>query len=285
MKILVFGATGNAGKAVLAELKKRGLAATAVVRNPQKATELSELAEQVFVADVMKPSSLSGLCSGFDIVISTLGKSVSPNDKSKPTFQQVDFEANSNILTEALNSGAKKFVYLSAFHSERYPELTYFRVHHDFSEKLKASGLDYSIVQPTAIFCAFGDMIAMAKKGNLITIGHGNHKTNPIFEGDLARVIVDAISQPNAVLGAGGKHIYTRKELNEIIQRQVNPTKSIKTVPAGLFRFVLFFMRPFDKNGYDKFAFFSQVAQHDTIAPQLGDMKFEDYIAMKAAIN
>jgi len=281
MKVLVFGATGNAGKAVLKELRQRGISTTAVVRNPQKSNELSDLTTQTIIADVTEPSALIGICNGYDVIISTLGKSVSPNDKSSPTFEQIDLQANSAILAEALKSGVKKFVYLSAFHSERYPELNYFRVHHAFSEKLKSSGIDYSIVQPTAIFCAFTDMIAMAKKGNLVTIGHGRHRTNPIYEGDLAKIIVDAIYQSNAIIGAGGKYIYTRKQLNDIIQQAVNPKKQVRSVPGGLFGLALFFMKPFARNSYDKFAFFSQVAQHDTIAPQLGEMKFEDYITMK----
>lgn len=32
---------------------------------------------------------------------------------------------------------------------------------------------------------------------------------------------------------------------------------------------------------HDKFAFFSAVIQEDTIAPQVGEMKFEDYIQLK----
>ena len=41
-------------------------------------------------------------------------------------------------------------------------------------------------------------------------------------------------------------------------------------------------MKLFNKNMYDKFSFFTAVMQEDTIAPQVGQMKFEDYIKMKA---
>ena len=37
----------------------------------------------------------------------------------------------------------------------------------------------------------------------------------------------------------------------------------------------------FSKNTFDKFAFFIEVMQHDTIAPQVGTMTFEDYIIQK----
>ena len=214
MKILLFGATGNLGQSIASELKQKGYKVTAVVRNKIKVGKLESITQKIIVADVTIPSDLDNICNGFDIVISSLGKSVSPNDKSKPTFNDIDYIANSNILNEAKKSNVKKFVYISAFHCEHYLHLEYFKVHHQFSENLISSGIDYSIIKPPAIFSAFMDMIEMAKKGQLINIGLGDKKTNPIYEGDLAKITVDSINEPNSTIEAGGKTIYTRRQLN-----------------------------------------------------------------------
>ena len=40
----------------------------------------------------------------------------------------------------------------------------------------------------------------LAKKGRLVTMGKGDKLTNPIYEGDLAKVCVEAIHQTNAVI-------------------------------------------------------------------------------------
>ena len=281
MKILLFGATGNLGQAIANELKQKGFEITAVVRNKIKAEKLESITRKVILADVTIPSDLVKICNGFDIVISSLGKSVSPNDKSKPTFNDIDYIANSNILNEAKKSNVKKFIYISAFHSEKYLNLEYFKVHHEFSEKLILSGIDYSIIKPPAIFSAFIDMIEMAKKGQLINIGLGDKKTNPIYEGDLAKIAVDSINEPNSTIEAGGKTIYTRRQLNEIVQQTISPSKSIKNVPLGVFKCLLPILKIFNKNTFDKFAFFIEVMQHDTIAPQLGVMTFEEYVRMR----
>ena len=281
MKILLFGATGNLGKAIAAELKQQGYEITAVVRNKTKLKGLESITDKIIIADVTNPSDLINICNGFDIVISSLGKSVSPNDKSKPTFKDIDYIANSNFLNEAKKSNVKKFIYISAFHSEKYLNLEYFKVHHEFSEKLISSGIDYSIIKPPAIFSAFIDMIEMAKKGQLLNIGLGDKKTNPIYEGDLAKIAVDSINEPNSTIEAGGKTIYTRRQLNEIVQQTINPSKSIKNVPLGVFKCLLPILKIFNKNTFDKFAFFIEVMQHDTIAPQLGVMSFEEYVRMR----
>ncbi|HET7896331.1 MAG TPA: NAD(P)H-binding protein, partial [Flavisolibacter sp.] len=106
-KVLLFGSTGNLGRKIGAELRQQDYDVTAVVRNKEKANEVKDIAHRIVIADVTKTASLSGICDSFPIVISALGKSVSPNDKSKASFRQIDFEANLAILNEAIRSGVK----------------------------------------------------------------------------------------------------------------------------------------------------------------------------------
>jgi uncharacterized protein YbjT (DUF2867 family) len=280
--VLLFGSTGNVGKQIAKEALRRGYNLTAVVRNSQKANELAEITKSVLIADVTKPDNLVGITNGFDIVISALGKSVSPNDKSKASFYDVDFAANVSILKEALSHSVNKFVYVSALHSERYTNLEYFKVHHEFSEKLKKSGLDYSIIKPPSIFSAYLDVVDMARKGRLVHLGKGDKRTNPIYEGDLAVVCVDSINSPKSEIEAGGKEILTRKQINEIIQQHVNPSKTIPTIPTWVMSAILPVVRATNKNMFDKFAFFVDVMQHDVIAPQVGQLTLKEYLAMKA---
>ena len=280
--VLLFGSTGNVGKHIAKEVRRRGYVLTAVVRNSQKANDLVDIAEHILIADVTKPDELGGICHGFDIVISALGKSVSPNDKSKASFYEVDFLANDSIIREAVASGVKKFVYVSALHSERYTNLEYFKVHHELSEKLKQSGLDYSIVKPPSIFSAYLDVVEMAQKGRLVNLGKGDKRTNPIYEGDLAVVCVDSIKVPNSEIEVGGREVLTRKQINEIVQQHVNPSKKIPTIPTWIMRAMLPFIRIIDKNLFDKFDFIVEVIQHDTIAPQIGQFTLKEYLSMKS---
>jgi uncharacterized protein YbjT (DUF2867 family) len=280
-KILLFGATGNLGKEIAIVAISQGYELTIVVRNNNKALQLESLTSNFIITDITDSSALTNICKGFDIVISALGKSVSPNDNSKPSFNDIDLTANTNILEEAKKAAVKKFVYISAFHSEKYIHLEYFRVHHEFSQRLKSSGLNYSIIKPPALFSGYLDMIGMAKKGQLFNIGKGDKKTNPISEVDLAIECINSIKDDNVTKEIGGKTIYTRRQLNEIIQKEVCPTRNTKNIPLWLFKFSLPLLKLFNKNMYDKFAFFFAVMQEDTIAPQVGETNFENYIKLK----
>jgi uncharacterized protein YbjT (DUF2867 family) len=281
-KIILFGATGQLGKAIAKELAARGYQFTIVARSRAKAQTLADLTDKFIIADVDEPSTISNSTKGFDVVISALGKSVSPFDRAKPSFRSVDLLGNQLILEDAKKHGVKKFVYISAFQAEKYSQLEYFKVHQEFSDQLIGSGIDYSIIRPPALFSAFLDMITLASRGYLTNIGSGEKKTNPIYEGDLAKVCVDSIELSNVVVNAGGQHIYTRRELNEIVQRIVDPKKKIWQVPSGPIKFMLPLVRLFDRNSFDKMSFFLAVMEEDVLAPRIGEMKFEDYISIKS---
>jgi hypothetical protein len=53
-------------------------------------------------------------------------------------------------------------------------------------------------------------------------------------------------------------------------------------IPLGLFKFSLPIIKVFSKNLYDKLAFFLEVIQKDTIAPQIGTFDFLEYIKLKS---
>jgi uncharacterized protein YbjT (DUF2867 family) len=282
-KVLIFGATGNLGKEIAKELIAQGYEVTAVVRSEAKAKSMSKITQVCVVADPLQPVTLKNIFKNQEIVVSAFGKSVSPYDRSKPSFREVDFTGNLNILNQAKTNDIRKFLYVSAFYAENYPHLEYFAVHHEFSEALKNSGIDYAIVKPPAIYSAFLDMIDMARKGQLVNMGAGDKKTNPIYEGDLAIVCAEAIKQTNAVVAAGGKEVYTRRQINEIIQQVVAPNKKVRTVPMGLVKFFLPFIKRIDRNLYDKLTFYLEVMQHDVIAPQIGELTLEEYIRRKVS--
>jgi uncharacterized protein YbjT (DUF2867 family) len=277
MRTILFGASGNVGRALASELVRAGHSTTVVIRHAQMSQVFESLGCTVFVADPNDPKQLTGLCAGQEVVLSAIGKPVSPMDRSKPSFHDIDYSLNVKILNEALVNRCSEFVYISAFHAERYPDLAYFSSHHAFEKKLIEADINHHIVKPPALFCAFNDMIPMARKGLLVQFGQGNHTTNPIHEADVARIAVSSIGGPSSVIEAGGPKTYTRRELADILQSAIAPKHTVKTVPMGLVKGILPLLKFLDRNTYDKLAFITTVMEVDTIAPTLGERLFEDY--------
>lgn len=277
MHTILFGASGNVGRALAFELVRAGHSTTVVIRNAQNSQFYEQLGCTVSVADPNDLKQLAGLCSGQDVVVSAIGKPVSPMDRSKPSFHDIDFSLNVKILNEALLNRCSEFVYISAFHSERYPDLAYFSAHHAFEKKLMEAEITHHIVKPPALFCAFNDMIPMARKGLLVQFGKGDHTTNPIHEADVARIAVSSIGGPSSIIEAGGPKTYSRRELAEVLQAAIAPRHTVKTVPMGLVKGMLPLLKLLDRNTFDKLAFITTVMEVDTIAPSKGTLNFESY--------
>lgn len=277
-KVVLFGASGNLGKAFIEALLAQNYELSLVLRDAGKISLRPNDRLKVHEISTFSPTTLHKVLENQDIVISTLGKSVSVFKPSRQSYWDVDYSINLLILGEALKQGIKKFVYVSVFHSEKYSDLDYFRAHHAFAEALKSTHIDYLIIKPLALFCAFLEMIPFAQKGQLALVGKGDKLTNPIHEADVAAITLENLEQKNLTIELGGPKIYTRKQLFEIIQGSVNQKKKVRQVPLFLLPILLWFLKISLKNSYDTMAFYAAVLQHDTIAPKMGTADFENYI-------
>lgn len=276
-KVLLAGATGNLGRHLLSELKQQGYNVKVLARSAHKAEALTPLPDEVLLADATKPETLTGCCEGVALVISAIGKSLSLKDKSNAGFHAIDFSANYNLLQEAKTAGVPQFIYISAFTAEQHPELAYFKAHADFSDALVDSGLNYVILQPTALFSTFEEIVAMARKGRVSSLGAGDKLTNPIYEGDVAKVAVESIGIPSQFIPLGGQKVYSRLQLLHIACKAARYDGRIRGVPFAVVDAFLPAIRFFSRNLFDKLAFIVAVSKVDCVAPQVGELSLEDY--------
>jgi divinyl chlorophyllide a 8-vinyl-reductase len=196
LKILLAGATGTIGRAVLRDLLARGHAVTCLVRR-----DPGDLPADVTV-QVGRAESVGGL--SFDAVISCIAsRSGVPQDA-----WAVDHGANIGLLRAAKSSGARRFLLLSAICVQK-PELAFQHAKLAFEGELRASGLDWTIVRPTAFFKSLSGQVARVQAGKaFLMFGEGTSTAcKPISDRDLAAFIVDAVRDPDArnrVLPIGG---------------------------------------------------------------------------------
>jgi putative NADH-flavin reductase len=76
--IIVFGAGGRAGRAAVAEARRRGLAVTAVVRDPAKHTAVAGAGVTLLAGDVTDPRQVARLAAGHAAAISAVYDPAAP---------------------------------------------------------------------------------------------------------------------------------------------------------------------------------------------------------------
>jgi uncharacterized protein YbjT (DUF2867 family) len=284
MRVVVAGATGYLGKFVTRELKRRGHWVRVLTRSvgalekkgPFTAPAIpADEVDEVFVAEVTKPETLRGVCDGaVDAVFSSVGIS---RQRDGLTFEQVDYQANRNLIDAALAAGARKFVYVSMLGAEQISHLAITKAHERVVSDLERSGMAYSIVRPSGYFSDMGVMLDMAQRGRIFLVGDGSNSFNPIHGRDLAGVCADAIEGNEREIEAGGPDVMTQREVAELAFDVVGKPPKVTVIPLwlafGLARCIGLFNRQFG----DLAEFIVTAGEVDGVGPKRGSTTLRSY--------
>lgn len=214
-RVFVLGATGTIGRATVRALVRRGHEVVCFVRvragaggtlAPDESTRLLAGATVRFGA-VQDPASLrnDGFCGErFDALVSCMAsRTGAPRDA-----WAVDHQANVHAFEAARASGVSHCVLLSAICVQK-PLLAFQLAKLACERALAESGMDYSIVRPTAFFKSLSGQVDRVKRGkSFVVFGDGMLTAcKPISDDDLANYIADCLddeSRRNRVLPIGG---------------------------------------------------------------------------------
>jgi divinyl chlorophyllide a 8-vinyl-reductase len=243
---LLAGATGYIGRAVAAELVRRKHRVVALVRKP--GTDIPGC--EVRVAEVTEAAGLAEALreSAFDVVVSCIASRSGVADDA----WRVDCQANRHLLAAARERGTTHFVLLSAICVQR-PRLAFQHAKLAFEAELQESGLDYSIVRPTAFFKSISGQIERVKQGKpFLVFGEGTETAcKPIGEADLAAYIADCFEDPakrNAVLPIGGPgEAVTPREQGTLLFELTGMPPRFRSVPPGMFNVATAILAPLGK--------------------------------------
>lgn len=193
--ILLAGATGNNGSAVLEQLGELGLRPRAMSRNAAKARKKFGDQYEWVEADVTDPASLPAVVKDVDVVISAVATAM-PFGGNRP--EKVDYEGVLNLANAATAAGARRIVLITSSLSGKEDHILNW-VGNMLIWKAKGeqavmeSGLEYVIVGPAAIKFEPGGQQAIRleprpdyQRGQLIKVG------------DLAAVVIAAAVLPEA---------------------------------------------------------------------------------------
>ena len=279
-KILLAGATGYLGQYILAVLLREEYPTRIVVRNKSKISPalLTHPLLEVVEAEVTQPDTLQGVCKGVHKVISTVGIT---RQKDGLTYEQVDFQANKNLLDEALREGVRKFIYVSVFKGEAMRHIAIGAAKERFVDALKASGLDYCIIRPSGFY---SDMtiffkMAKAKKDEILLFGKGQYAMNPIHGEDLAEVCVAQLERYEREVNVGGAEIFTQTEMARLAFEVLHKPANISYLPDWVRRLILKmgkYLLP--KSIYGAIEFFLTIMAMDVVAPmQVGKHRLKAF--------
>ena len=217
--LLVVGGTGFLGRHLVATLAARGKRVTVPARRRERAKHLILLPTvDVVDADVCAPGVLERLVAGRDAVINLAG--ILHGD-----FQRLHVELPQAIVNACRARGVKRLVHVSALGASREGPSEYQRSK-GLGEQavMAASDLQVTVFRPSVVFGPedrFLNLFAtFARYLPALALACPEAQFQPIYVGDVARVMAEALDEPESFgrrFDLCGPRRYTLRELLDYV--------------------------------------------------------------------
>jgi NADH dehydrogenase len=223
--ILVSGGTGFIGSAVVKELLRRGEQVAALGRDAEKIRRRLGTDVEPRQADVRELGTLHAAMAGVEVVVDAVQFPGSPieNRRKGWTFEEVDLKGTRHQVDAAREAGVRRFVYVSGVGASKQADEHWFRYKWEAEKYVQDSGLDWCVVRPTWVYgpadVSLNRFLGLAKLLPFVPMfGDGNQRMQPVFIDDVARVLADAATKPEAaghVFELGGPDVVS---MNDVIR-------------------------------------------------------------------
>lgn len=182
--ILVTGATSITGKALVHALSANAISTRALVRNLDKAADLSLPHVEIVVADLLQPNSLAAALEGVTAVY--LLSSGTPDSVT----------AQKNLIDAAKNAGVTRVVKHSGMGASHESSIQLAQWHAEIEDYLAASGLEFTVLRPQFYFQNLLMDAAMIKAEGVLYAPMSDAVLAPIDARDIALAALTVLTTP-----------------------------------------------------------------------------------------
>lgn len=225
MKVFVTGGTGFVGRAIVAELLRRGHEPVLLVRRGsegkfQSMPNSSARAEHVHViaGDVLKPEPWIDALKKVDAVIHLVGII---REFGRARFDLLHRVATENIVRETELAGVRRYVHMSACGVGRLSTSVYMKTKMAAEKAVRASRLNWTIFRPSIIY-GRGDgfvtpFLRQFRRFPVFPlISGGRTLFQPIAVEDVAHVFVSAVERTDLAgrtFEIGGSEVFSFRQI------------------------------------------------------------------------
>lgn len=249
--VTVFGGSGFLGRNVIRALAKRDYRIRVGVRRPELAGHLQPLGKvgqiHAVQANLRYPTSVQAAARGASVIVNLVGIL---SEGGAQTFNAVMAKGAETVARAASEIGAR-MVHVSAIGADANSASRYASAKAAGEAAVLAAAPSATIMRPSVVFGPedhFTNRFAgLARISPMLPlIGGGLTKMQPVYVGDIATAIADAVdgkTRPGATYELGGPEVMTMREIIEAILRITQRDRMLVSLPFPLARLQSYFLQ------------------------------------------
>jgi len=249
--VTVFGGSGFVGRHVVRALAKRGFRIRIAVRRPDLAGHLQPLGlvGQIMPvqANLRFPASVEAAVRDAEIVVNLVGV-LAPSGAQ--TFDAVQAEGAAAAAQAAASVNAR-LVHVSAIGADENSTSRYYQTKAAGEKAVLTAVPSATIMRPSLVFGPedqltnrFATLARMLPV--LPLIGGGTNKVQPVFVGDVATAVADAVdgkAKSGTTYELGGAEVMTMRQIQEFVLATIERNRVLAPLPFGIARLQSFLLQ------------------------------------------
>jgi uncharacterized protein YbjT (DUF2867 family) len=238
--LLLTGATGLIGSALLRRLLGDGEQVRCLVRDPRRLGP-QRVRVQIALGDLTDPPSFRNALRGVDTVVHL---AATIRDQPDGSIEELNGIATWRMVQAAERAGVERFVFFSALDASTHHRARFFRAKALAEQAVEEAGVESIVFAPSIVYAPGDPWLTLLERLALLPVmpvsGRGRALYQPIWAEDVADCVIAAL-RSGAVASVGhtryelaGPETLSHNDLVRIVLRSLNRSRPLVHVPTPI---------------------------------------------------
>ena len=236
--LLLTGATGQVGSALLRRLVDDGEDVRCLVRDPRRLGAM-RVRVQIALGDLTDPPSFRNALRGVDTVVHL---AATIRDQPGGSIEELDGIATWRIVRAAQRAGAHRFVFFSALDASPHHRTRFHRAKALAEQAVRESELDWTVFAPSIVYAPGDAWLTLLERLALAPVmplpGMGRARYQPIWAQDAAACVMAALRTPagerRGRYELAGPDTLTHTEIVRIVLDSIDRPRPLLRIPTPI---------------------------------------------------
>jgi NADH dehydrogenase len=236
--LLLTGATGVVGSALLSRLLAEGAQVRCLVRDPRR-LGAKRVRVQIALGDLSDPPSFRNALRGVGTVVHL---AASIRDQPRGPIEELNGIATWRMVEAAERSGVERFVFFSALDVSTHHRARFFRAKALAEQAVREAHLHSTVFAPSLVYAPGDPWLTLLERLALLPVmlvpGRGRAIYQPIWAEDVADCVIAALrapaGEPHARYELAGPQTLALNDIVRTVLASLNRKRPLAHVPTPI---------------------------------------------------